>query len=82
MATKIRIGKREFTVTMIDATADLGRPLYSLEGARGAKYLTSRNYHNAEFMFLVHAPGERGFGIPSDYKSTRLTDKSGELVAL
>ena len=76
----LTIGRLEFTVEVIDATADLGRPCYRLTGKRGAKYLTMRNVHRG-WMFLVHAPGGRGFGMVSSLAHVQLRDDRGTLEA-
>ena len=74
----LTIGRLEFTVEVIDATADLGRPCYRLTGKRGAKYLTMRNVHRG-WMFIVHAPGGRHFGPVKSLWSVWLRDDRGTL---
>ena len=58
---------------------DIGKPLYWLSGARGAKYGVIRNRQNPHQMFLVHA--RRGFGVVrlGSADTTWLTDEGGEL---
>lgn len=74
----LTIGRLTFTVEMIDATADLGRPVYRLTGKRGAVYHTCRNV-NRGWMFIVHAPGSRSFGMVSGLQYVSLRDDRGTL---
>lgn len=74
----IKIGRRDFVVVE-QGDDDKGRPIYILQGKRGAKYGTCRTVLHPEYMFLVHASGGRGFGIPAGYEKVWLTDKDGDL---
>lgn len=79
--TTLRIGAREFTVTVIDGKADCGRACYSLKGPRGASYVTMRNVHSGQ-MFIVHGFRSRSFGPVSGLDRVRLSDDSGALKVL
>jgi len=72
----LKIGNREFTITACCPDGDIGRPLYWLEGKRGAKYATMRNVNRPEIMFLIT---RRGFGLAAGYETVMLTDANGTL---
>ena len=77
MIAAIAIGRRTFTVTT--RTDREGRIQYVLTGARGAVYVTIRNAHRPEHMFLIDA---RGFGLAKGYEGQWFTDANGELERL
>jgi hypothetical protein len=74
----LTIGHLSFTVELIDATADNGRPCYRLTGKRGAKYQTMRNVRHGH-MYIVHAFDSRSFGMVSGLERTILSDDGGTL---